>query len=220
MDKNTKDQQHAPSNGTSDQKSANSSALARRRLLKGAMAATPAVFTLQSGAARAAMSNLQCLAHPPKFNSKEHGVHVSRWTDDGEKPNWKRDKIYGIKVKNAKRQSHYLVEVEQYYNYNKTFEDEYGRKWIAVKVGYDWGYVLDGKQHSNWLWQPYSDYHKTYFFKKRKDVNRYKVVSVDKKGNYVKSHKKGNPVTLSCWTSFASPKSGGKGGGGWGWGWW
>ena len=184
-----------------DQSSA--SALSRRRLLKGAMAAVPAVVTLQSGAARANVSALHCVSRSPEFQPTTHKLHVNANKDSSEQPDWMRGRVSGIKVRNKTGAKTYsLIEAPEVYSFNKQYHDQFGRTWLSIQIENESGYVLDGNQHSSWLFQPYSTYHQENFFLKIKNVDRYKVVSVDEHGNYVNSHTKGSAVTASCWTSF------------------
>ena len=189
---------------TGQENNNSSPALARRRLLKGAMAASPAVFTLQSGAARAALSNAQCLANPPAFSKQQHGIHVNQWTDNVESPNWKREPTNGIEVGNQLGQTNTLIP-DGSSGAQQRFQDPLGNAWVSAQTQNGLlGYVLDGRQHDAQLQDTNSSYFKQNFYLQRGSVTRYKVVTVDNKGNYVKSSAQGNPVTLSCWTSFTT----------------
>ena len=188
--------------------------IARRRLLKGAMAAAPAVFTLQSGAARAATSNLRCLTNRPDFSPEKDHVHVGYNKDQSETPNWQRSRVSGLKVTNPNGKNAKLVEISQNYAIDKQYRDKYGRTWVSFTLndGTTSGYVLDGQQNDIRIHDIYNSYHRDYFFTLNKNVDRYQVFAVDQNGDYIGGLDKGNPVTVSCWTSFATADSGNSGG--------
>jgi len=208
LTKNTSYQHHSDANHPTMNKITNTSdILARRRLMKVAVAAAPAIFTLQSGAARAAISNMECLTKSPKYKATKDLVHVTKLQDDVENPNWVRSEINGVIVQNGerKKKKYALVPLDSGPSLNRKYQDEKGDKWLALfdKDG-ALGYVKDKDKNKKHVLDPGSKKHKKHFFTQQMDVKRFKLVYVDKEGRYATSDKHGyHPVTTSCWASFA-----------------
>ncbi len=181
-----------------------SEALTRRRLVKGAMAAAPAIFTLQSGAARAAVSNLQCLVDQPTFTPKTNFVHVPESLHNAESPEWVRSKVSGFIVENGKWRKIALIPESTGIYSGMEYHDKKGNTWVAKLVDGIQGFVKEAKKDDPRLLDPASDFYKKQFYLiQQSNVDRFKIVHVDMNGNYVASSSTGNPVTVSCWTSFA-----------------
>ena len=206
-----------------------SDALSRRRLLKGAMAAAPAVFTLQSGAARAAVSGYQaCYEKMPEFNpSSQYGYHINKnkYSIESESATkWvRREEHSGMKIVNPApmtgMKARYWLLPSETSSMGSEYMDQKGNTWVHVLSGSNPhgtgdGYVLKEKL----LWLPESP--ALLYTLDKSYLTRYRVVAVDDYGNLQPMGTHGtNPVTVSCWTSFMSTDSGGGTGGSW-WNYW